>query len=96
MNNTKNTLTCPTCDYTLHGDEPEIVTVCEVCKLANQVAIVVTYTEGDYEFKIKGKDYKEVLSKLCNFLNGDLDFPYTFTVKQNEQGMGCLDTNERG
>jgi hypothetical protein len=48
-----------------------------------QEAIVVTYTEGDYEFKIKGKDYKEVLSKLCNFLNGDLDFPYTFTVEQH-------------
>ena len=29
-----------------------------------QEAIVVTYTEGDYEFKIKGKDYKEVLIML--------------------------------
>lgn len=34
----KNTLTCPTCHYTLHGNSPEIVTECRVCKLANQVA----------------------------------------------------------
>lgn len=33
-----NTLICPVCDYTLHGDSPEIVQVCEVCKLAHKVA----------------------------------------------------------
>jgi len=33
-----NTLSCPTCQYTLHGDEPEIITVCDICKLVDEVA----------------------------------------------------------
>ena len=44
--------------------------------------LIVNHTDVGYKFKIEGKDYKEVLNKLCDFLNGELDFPCTFIVEQ--------------
>ena len=47
--------------------------------------LIISYTDGDYKFKIEGKDYEELLDKLCDFLNGELDFPYTFSIEQKEE-----------
>ena len=42
--------------------------------------VFISYTEGDDDFRIVGKDYEEVLKYLCLFLNDQLNFPYTFSM----------------
>ena len=42
--------------------------------------VFISYTEGDDDFRIVGKDYEEVLKYLCLFLNDQLNFPYAFSM----------------
>jgi hypothetical protein len=46
--------------------------------------VFISYTEGDDDFRIVGKDYKEVLKYLCLFLNDQSNFPYRFTLNKEE------------
>ena len=43
--------------------------------------VFISYTEGDDDFRIVGKDHEEVLKYLCLFLNDQLNFPYTFSME---------------
>jgi len=43
--------------------------------------VFISYTEGDDDFRIVGKDYQEVLKHLCVFLNDQLNFPYQFSME---------------
>ena len=46
--------------------------------------VFISYTEGDDDFRIVGKDYEEVLKYLCLFLNDQENFPYRFGLKHEE------------
>jgi hypothetical protein len=46
--------------------------------------VFVSYTEGDDDFRIVGKDYEEVLKYLCLFLNDQDNFPYRFGLTFGE------------
>ena len=75
MNNTE---TCPVCDYTLHGDEPAIVRVCNVCKLAHQVAKLNVSDLWKFVDTLKNQEsdnnftYSGIQNRI-NFLQGDTD-----------------------
>ena len=72
------TLTCPTCDYTLHGDEPEIVKVCDVCRLAHQVAKLNVSELWRFVDTLKSKEFDNNytysgIQNRINFLQGERD-----------------------
>ena len=43
--------------------------------------VFISYTEGDDDFRIVGDDYKQVLERLCLFLNDQTNFPYRFSLE---------------